>query len=847
MAGTDELIYRVRLEVDDNSYEETKRQLKELHDLQNESSTGEAMEGTKEFTEVMEAFNKSNAEGIERLIELQEAIDSYTATLGELRQAKKSEEGISREQQEQEVRVAAALKDSRQEYRDYQKELIANTNATRSGNLTYNQMTAELKLLRAELQNIPLNDTTGKLDKQREAVRLLNEDLKSFDKSLGDNRRNVGNYSEALSVGASAVAAFQGPLGPIAGRMTAINSAISRTIPLLRGLVRQLGRVKVALIGTGVGAAIVAIGTLIAMLTTVQTATDAVSKKWQQMGAVVSAVTTTWLRFIGATDESSRSMREAWEVAGELFDASVALEEQQIKNVVTQAKLEVAIAKARREAEDEINTLRERSAFIQEAIRDTHALMDSKIEEAKEAQRIAEEEAENSENKREDNMALAEAEAEVIRLQAEKENSLRQLQRRSTSLTNQMRIEAEQRAREIQQIRNQIEALRELNIAKAREAMQTESENLQKQRTDRRIDLLRQEGLLAEAEELRMHQKRLEAEREFSKMRLDIEENTRKKAIELAKLYMMEEGMSLQEATNRAIEESKQAHAERIGELEQALADKVTAIHEDYQANLEDLDMERVQRQDNILEQVGALREERLMAQEALERATRGEGHEELILLEMQQHARMLELQAEYYEEFEDMEVAHRLASEQSELEFYKQKEQTKSDLLRRELESRLDMEEGYADIAIGLMTAGFGDIKAIRVATAIIDTYTAANRQLATTDGPLAFVRAGAVIATGLANIRTILDTKIGSTGTGSSGASAGGSTSAPLGFEVIDRTVDEGAIARQVAEGSKQDQQEVNPTFIFTGDLDPEVMSIKVRQGDRMINTKTITTQSV
>ena len=66
------------------------------------------------------------------------------------------------------------------------------------------------------------------------------------------------------------------------------------------------------------------------------------------------------------------------------------------------------------------------------------------------------------------------------------------------------------------------------------------------------------------------------------------------------------------------------------------------------------------------------------------------------------------------------------------------------------------------------------GDNKALAVATAVMDTYAAANSVLKdpTLVGPARFVSAAAVIATGLNNVRTIMQTEVPGGGGGGGGA---------------------------------------------------------------------------
>jgi|9_EtaG_2_1085328.scaffolds.fasta_scaffold10940_2 chromosome segregation ATPase len=81
-----------------------------------------------------------------------------------------------------------------------------------------------------------------------------------------------------------------------------------------------------------------------------------------------------------------------------------------------------------------------------------------------------------------------------------------------------------------------------------------------------------------------------------------------------------------------------------------------------------------------------------------------------------------------------------------------------------------------------GALSALAGDNKALAVAGAIIDTYAGATKALKVGAGtPIGFIQAAAVIASGLANVRKILQTDVGSGGSGGSVPSASASTPAP------------------------------------------------------------------
>ena len=75
---------------------------------------------------------------------------------------------------------------------------------------------------------------------------------------------------------------------------------------------------------------------------------------------------------------------------------------------------------------------------------------------------------------------------------------------------------------------------------------------------------------------------------------------------------------------------------------------------------------------------------------------------------------------------------------------------------------------QAYSDLA-GALSSLAGDNKALAVAQATIDTFAGANKAFAQ-GGVAGFVTGAAIIASGLANVRKILDTDVGGGGGGGS-----------------------------------------------------------------------------
>ena len=107
------------------------------------------------------------------------------------------------------------------------------------------------------------------------------------------------------------------------------------------------------------------------------------------------------------------------------------------------------------------------------------------------------------------------------------------------------------------------------------------------------------------------------------------------------------------------------------------------------------------------------------------------------------------------------LDMARKSGSDTTELT--KEYEKQKSQVVQAGINDQLD---AYSSLAGALSTLA-GDNKALAVASAVIDTYVGANKAFAQ-GGTLGFVSAAAVIAAGLNNVRTILQTDVGEGGGG-------------------------------------------------------------------------------
>ena len=230
----------------------------------------------------------------------------------------------------------------------------------------------------------------------------------------------------------------------------------------LSGVTKALKVMKVALVATGIGAIVVAFGSLVTFLTSTQRGMDKVSKVTAALGATfdvlkdrISGIGEAVSLFFkgkpseafdklkdsvtGVTDEIIRETKAAYR----LKDALIALEDTEIGLIATTAKRRKEIAQARLAAEDETLSFTERIAALDKAAALETEILDEQLRIAKERAKISEEQLALGESSREDIRANEEAQARVFQLEERSLLLRKSLSTRRNALVRQEKAEDE--------------------------------------------------------------------------------------------------------------------------------------------------------------------------------------------------------------------------------------------------------------------------------------------------------------------------------------------------------------------------------------------------------------------
>lgn len=183
-----------------------------------------------------------------------------------------------------------------------------------------NALRKQTQLLTKERNNLNRNTVEGS-KRFKELTKEINENNKQIreaDQAAGNFGTSVGNYQEAVSGAIAQTGLFSGTLGRAIQFTKGIQAAIIATS-------QSLGVFKTALLSTGVGAIVIALGSLITFLTKTQRGIDQVNKVLAFLGAFFDEIVDNISAF-------GETLIEAISEPQKLFESFVSFLETQLVN-----------------------------------------------------------------------------------------------------------------------------------------------------------------------------------------------------------------------------------------------------------------------------------------------------------------------------------------------------------------------------------------------------------------------------------------------------------------------------------------------------------------------------------
>ena len=802
-----ELEFLVKYKNDDASYN---ARLKDIENLDKQTgttkSTGSDKETLKDLEkeeEVLKRLRKELAEYKESLAKAQEEVrKNGEATQDNIDKQRDLGTSIA----ETKLQIEQATRGSV----DY-NSILSQTPKT------YNELVQQNRALSLAIKDLPFDEKGVELQKLTSQYNTNNIKLKELDATMGNHQRNGGNYTDSIRNAANAVAVFDGPLGPLAGRLnsvaTVLNGLKKRTDAQTVSTITLAGAIKTALIATGIGALIVILGSLFQFYKR--------SEKGQERLRVITAKLGVAFAVVGdKVANFGETVLNAFEfIKSAIKDPRQAIEELR-NDFVNIGKTIKANFIERIDASKQIFTA------VFNGIMGTVGVFASKFKLAINDLPIIGGfvDTEKAEQDLKDSLVrIEDATADVFEGFKRLANTtfVASVARRIGDLWE----EASGKASEAGVLQERMnELLRQERALMERRAEQ-DKDMAQAREDARDMDLsakVRLENLL----------KVRDAEKKLSEEEVQLE---------IDKLDTMEKQAN-QTLTTAEEEQALTDQRVKVANMEEGHAKKMMSFNRDRMAIERQIAEEAVRRNRFVFQQGERLRSlslDREVANlELMGKTVQAETLRLNSILENEEarkQERFLQLQQEFRRQFEDQEEADRMAREQSEIESEDRIFKTKQRLAQMEVDMRKQMYQSISNLIGATNEAIFGNSKALAVAQAIMNTYEGVTAALTIKDPFTKWAQVAAVVATGISSVKKIMGTKLGDSSVSDTSSE---SVSQPN-FGLVDTGANDEALATGMAGMFGNQQSPVN--IILEGEFDPEFLNLKVRMGADSISGRT------
>jgi hypothetical protein len=238
-----------------------------------------------------ELIYKLNFEGADdatkNLAKLKKELADLTAQQKANKEALKQGTISQDEYYESQVKLEAETKSLKEATRQAETAYMANAKASAGAGMSIKQLSAELSKNKQAYQNLSKeereNDAIG--GKLLRTIEAQDKEYKDLQVSIGNTQVMVGSYSNAIQSSLPLMGGFGGQiqtiirsLGQIKIALKAYETAMKSQAVATNVSSKSLNLFRIALISTGIGAIVVALGSLIAAFVSTQRGADAITK-----------------------------------------------------------------------------------------------------------------------------------------------------------------------------------------------------------------------------------------------------------------------------------------------------------------------------------------------------------------------------------------------------------------------------------------------------------------------------------------------------------------------------------------------------------------------------------------
>jgi hypothetical protein len=423
----DQLIYEVFLKLSEQGVRDVSAEVDKLAKsfddaFKKAGGVQKAVDESGKLVDVIESVNNAVQNQIKTDVQAQKVLEEKRKELAEVNKAIRTSAEVSEADAAKKLQLTGEIRELNGALSAAQKETSI-LNAAQNANInTYQGLVDANKALMVEMRNVPLDDTTGRLEKLQGQYKANNDRLKTFDATLGNHQRNVGGYREALEGALKQSGLFPPKLAAMTTGLTGVQGGFIK------------GTIAAIKFNIATGGILVAVGALAMGLKKVwdsfmalQPVMDFFERQGAKMAAVTAFMSDRIGAFLGFNERSNNSLRETIQIMGELTRQKQIQRDIEIAILPTQERLRREIDELRNAINDENLTTEERLALMDTAIQKNQQLGNMEVQMAQRRLEIARAEAAAAVNNADANRELALAEAAVERAMGDAASASRRL------------------------------------------------------------------------------------------------------------------------------------------------------------------------------------------------------------------------------------------------------------------------------------------------------------------------------------------------------------------------------------------------------------------------------------
>ena len=553
-------------------------------------------------------------EAIKAIAEYQTKIDKAREAEAKLKEQLKAGD-IKRQQYNEEMAASKAyINDCNDSIRVITKTMQNQLKQEKAQENSLVSLRAKLSNLTAEYDALSEAERKGAGGTElKNKINEVTDALKGAEEETQRYYRNVGNYKEAIMEAANANIPFVQQinvmvtsLGGVRNYLSGVKTEMLTVSTTTTGWIKVLKLLKVALLGTGIGVLIVALGSLVSWFTKTQKGVEAANKIMGALGATVNVLTDRAGKlgsalvnlftgnfkqagndaksiFAGIGDEIVNETKQAWKLAEVLNE----IDKREVMLSMSRASNRAEIEKLKKAADDQTLSTQERikaaekaAAMEKEDLKTQTDLAKARIANMLGYTKVTKEALKTIEDMQKGAITADEAIGKI----GMSESTIDDLRKLSEEVNRLSELEESSYTRQTEQ-QNTLNSIRQEGADKAKEAKQTELEAVR----------AAEDAMLALVKD-RREQARKEIELNYSRQTEDLqislkqEENLTAKAREAinAKIKALEQQKSM-ELSKLSDEELKKELENRLKMISLQLESVKEGSEQEYQLKIQQL------------------------------------------------------------------------------------------------------------------------------------------------------------------------------------------------------------------------------------------------------------------